>query len=140
MHFKKKKIFPRLLFYMFWRIYSLILVVILLPTYSRIMKCSPTIFDYLDMVICVGALLGLIGFSFGFRIISAKLWRVYFFLVISWDLFYNILITMILDLAVHLPNEVKLGWTGVIVSFAIIIPEYIGLFRYGYKSDDLWNK
>jgi hypothetical protein len=44
-----------------------------------------------------------------------------------------------LDLAVHLPNEEKIGWTGVALSFAIIIPEYIALFLYGYKSDPLWE-
>jgi hypothetical protein len=125
---------------MFWRIYAVVLTIIMLPTYSRLMKCSPTMYDYFDMVICVGALLGFIGYSFEFRIISEKLWKVYFFLVICWDLFYNILITKILDRAAHFPGEASISWTGVLITFAIITPEYIGLFRYGYKSDELWNK
>jgi hypothetical protein len=124
---------------MFWRVYSVVLSLVLLPAYSVIMKVSPGIFDYLDMIVSVGALMGFVGFAYEFRIISMNLWKVYFFLVIAWDIFYNIFITMVLDLAVHLPNEEKIGWTGVALSFAIIIPEYIALFLYGYKSDPLWE-
>lgn len=125
---------------MFWRIYSVALALILLPTYSIIMKVSPGIFDYLDMIISVGALMGFIGYAYEFRIISMTLWKVYFFLAIAWDLFYNILISMVLNLAVHLPFEEKTTWVGVLVSFAIIIPEYIALFLYGYKSEMLWEE
>lgn len=124
---------------MFWRIYSVALALVLLPTYSIIMKASPGIFDYLDMIISVGALMGFVGYAYEFRIISMKLWQVYFFLVIAWDLFYNIIISMALNLAVHLPYEEKTSWVGVLVSFAIIIPEYIALFLYGFKSEMLWE-
>ena len=125
---------------MFWRIYSVALALILLPTYSIIMKASPGIFDYLDMIVSVGALMGFVGFAYEFRIISMKLWKIYFFLVIAWDLFYNIIISMVLNLAVHLPYEGKTSWLGALVSFAIIIPEYIALFLYGYKSELLWEE
>ena len=124
---------------MFWRIYAVVLALILLPAYSLIMKASPGIYDYLDMIVSVGALMGFIGYAFEFRIISVNLWKFYFFLVIGWDLFYNIVISMIFDMAVHLPNEEKSSWTGVAVSFALIVPEYIALFLYGYRSAPLWE-
>jgi hypothetical protein len=123
---------------MFWRIYSIALAFLLLPTYAMIMGMSYSIWDFMDMVVAVGALMGFFGYAYKFRIISMSLWKVYFFLVLSWDLFYNIIISMVLDLAVHLPNEPKIAWTGVLLSFAIIVPEYIALFHYGYKSEALW--
>jgi hypothetical protein len=124
---------------MFWRVYSVVLALFLLPAYSVIMKASPGIFDYVDMIVSVGALMGFIGFAYEFRIISMSLWKFYFFLVIGWDVFYNIFISMIFDLAVHLPNEEKTSWIGVAVSFALIVPEYVALFLYGFKSEPLWE-
>jgi hypothetical protein len=44
-----------------------------------------------------------------------------------------------LDLAVHMPNEPKIEWTGVLLSFAIIAPEYIALYHCGFKSESLWT-
>jgi|WetSurMetagenome_2_1015567.scaffolds.fasta_scaffold41632_2 hypothetical protein len=125
---------------MFWRIYSVALAVLLLPTYVMIMGTSYSLWDFMDMVVAVGALMGFIGFAYKFPIISVNVWKVYFFLVISWDFFYNIIITLVLDLAVHLPNEPKIGWTNVLLSFAIIAPEYVALFRYGFKSDPIWQE
>jgi hypothetical protein len=124
---------------MFWRVYSVALALLLLPAYSVLMKASPGIYDYLDMIVSVGALMGFIGYAYEFRIISVNLWKFYFFLAIGWDIFYNIVITMLFDLAIHLPNEEKTTWTSLAISFAIIVPEYIGLFLYGYKSDPLWE-
>jgi hypothetical protein len=123
---------------MFWRIYSVALAFLLLPTYVMIMGTAYSVWDFLDMVVAVGALMGFFGYAYNFRIISMNVWRVYFFLVICWDLFYNILISIVFDLAVHLPDEKKIGWTGVLLSFAMIVPEYIALFRYGFKSESIW--
>ena len=124
---------------MLWRIYSVAFTILSVANYSILMKASPTMWDYLDMIISVGALMGFIGFAFEFRIISVNLWKVYFFLGIGWDIFYGIIIVKLFDLSVHLPNWEKTTWTNVAVSFALIIPEYIGLFLYGYKSGPLWE-
>jgi hypothetical protein len=125
---------------MFWRIYAVVLAIVILPLYSMLMKASPSLYDFLDMVVAVGALMGFFGYAYEFRIISMKLWKVYFFLVIAWDLFYNILISMILDLAVHFPNEGKITWLDVLLSFMMVVPEYIALFLYGFRSDSLWTE
>jgi hypothetical protein len=39
-----------------------------------------------------------------------------------------------------LPYVQKTTWAGVAISFAIIFPEYIGLFLYGFRSDMLWEE
>ncbi len=123
---------------MFWRIYSVALAFLLLPTYVMVMGAAYSLWDFMDMVVAVGALMGFFGYAYNFRIISMNVWKVYFFLVVSWDLFYNIIITKVLDLAVHLPEEQKIGWTGVLLSFTLIFPEYVALFRYGYRSEPIW--
>ena len=123
---------------MFWKIYSVALAALLLPTYVMVMGTSHTLWDFMDMVVAVGALMGFFGFAYKFRIISVTVWKIYFFLIISWDLFYNITISMALDLAVHLPDAPKATWTDVLFSFAIVAPEYVALYCYGFKSESLW--
>jgi hypothetical protein len=125
---------------MFWKIYSIALALLILPAYVVVMGASYSHWDFMDMVVAVGALMGFFGYAYKFRIISVNVWKVYFFLVISWDFFYNIIISLALDLAVHLPNEPKPGWTNALFTFALIVPEYIALFRYGFRSGLLWNK
>jgi hypothetical protein len=125
---------------MFWRIYAVVFALVSLINYSVLMKASPGMWDYLDMAISVGALMGFVGFAFEFRIISMNLWKVYFFLAISWDIFYSFIIVKMLDLAVHLPNEEKMTWATLAVSFALLIPEYICLYLYGYRSEPLWEE
>jgi hypothetical protein len=125
---------------MFWRIYSVALALLLIPTYVMVMGLPHKIWDFMDMVVAVGALMGFLGYAYRFRIISMNVWKVYFFLVICWDFFYNIIISLVLDLAVHVPNEPKVGWTGVLLSFAIVAPEYIALYLYGFKSDPVWRE
>ena len=124
---------------MFWKIYSVVLVAILLPTYVVVMGSTYSMWDFMDMAVTVGALMGFMGYAYKFRIISMTLWKVYFFLAIVWDIFYNIIITLVLNLAVHLPNEPKMGASGVLLSFAIVIPEYIALYLYGFQSESLWT-
>jgi hypothetical protein len=125
---------------MFWKIYSVVLAAILLPSYVMVMGASFAPWDFMDMVVAVGALMGFFGYAYKFRIISMNLWKFYFFLIISWDLFYNIIISMILDLAVNLPGAPKATWLDVLFSFAIIAPEYVALYHYGFKSESLWEE
>ena len=47
---------------------------------------------------------------------------------------------MMFNLAVHFPNEGKIGWLDVLLSFMLVTPEYIALFLYGFRSDSLWTE
>jgi hypothetical protein len=119
-----------------WKIYFFILLFLLLFSYADIMYKVATFFDYADIIISLIALLGLFGYSFQRKIYARKLWSTWFIVIIIWDVVHNMFITKLLGLA---QNNIQFGLAEYLLGMLIVLPEYIALYLYGYKSTDLWK-
>ena len=59
-----------------------------------------------------------------------------FFVIIGWDIFYSFVLEDITDFDGFTAIETLIV---IIIMLIIIIPEYIALFFYGYRSEALWK-
>jgi hypothetical protein len=111
-----------------WKIYFIILSFLLLIAYFDIISKGSTFFDYLDIIISLIALLGLFGYSFRKQIFEMRLWQTWLFVIVNWDILYNLVLTHTLGVA---QNNIKLGFIEYIISVFMVLPEYIALYLYG---------
>jgi len=107
-----------------WKIYFFILSFLLLIAYFDIFRSGATLFDFVDVIISLIALLGLFGYSFQRKIYNVRLWR-------TW-----LLLTHTVGVA---QIQIKLSLVEYMLTMLIILPEYIALFLYGYKSPNFWK-
>jgi len=93
--------------------------------------------DYIDAVIYVVVLLAIYGFVYSKRILNRKTWQVFFPLILLWDLW-----SLVFD------GDWEQWWQSgpvVLVVLAsviavLMIPQYIALFRYGFRERALWEQ
>jgi hypothetical protein len=110
----------------FWRIYFFLIALIHLRLYTGILFYPNdynlnSIEIYLDIPITTIALLGLFLLAAEKRFLGSIFWKVYFFLYISWDIIIRVTYRpFILQSVIH----------GIIP----LIPLYIALFLYGFKT------
>lgn len=90
-----------------------------------------TIIDFLDYVFWFVALTGVFGYCYNKRIITKQFWQIYLPVIVVWDIFvasYEAASEPDLQdpiiLSVFIP-----------IYLALILPEYFGLYLYGYKND-----
>jgi len=119
-----------------WKIYFFILSFLLLIAYFDIFRSGATLFDFVDVIISLIALLGLFGYSFQRKIYNVRLWRTWLFVIVIWDVVYNLLLTHTVGVA---QIQIKLSLVEYMLTMLIILPEYIALFLYGYKSPNFWK-
>ena len=123
-----------------WKLYSVIFSLLLLFAYYDFILKGITIYDFADIVISLTALTGLFGYTFTKKIYSQALWRIWLFVIVIWDLFYNLYLTAILGVAQGVAQGGdKINITEVLIAFIFIFPEYVALYLYGYKSTALWE-
>jgi len=70
------------------------------------------------------------------KIYEKKLWKIWFAVIILWDLTLNLLLTHTLGVT---QSDCELSFVEHIPAYLIILPEYIALYLYGYRSIDLWE-
>jgi hypothetical protein len=123
-----------------WKIYFVIFSLLLLFAYYDFISKGITIYDSVDIVISLTALTGLFGYTFTKKIHSQTFWRIWLFVIVIWDLFYNLYLTAILGVAQGVAQEGdKINITEMLIAFIFIFPEYVALYLYGYKSTELWE-
>ena len=110
----------------FWEVYFWILIVLHLATF---VSQSSGWYDYLDLPFTILALLGLFGFVYHRQILAARFWYFAVFIIIAWDLVYNIfLLSPVGSQADSWQNLVSLP-----LNLLLLVPEYIALYRYGHR-------
>jgi hypothetical protein len=89
---------------------------------------KPTVRDCVGMILSAVTLVGLFGFSFKKELFIKKFWQISLIVCLSeelWDSFKTYSSGM---------N------TGDIVNVAIIIPIYVAVFLYAFRSETLWGE
>jgi hypothetical protein len=118
---------------MVWKIYFWVLTVLLVVLYVLTLSSSDVaVYYYLDVPVSVLGLVGLYGYAFKKRLVHANFWKVWFIIVVLWDIFFNLV----------LPARALIEMQDIIVLVicgAIIIPEYVALYLYGFRSRALWS-
>ena len=123
-----------------WKIYFWVFLLILLIGYAVIFLGSPSIWDFLDVIISLIAISGLFSYAYQKKILSCNFWKAWLFVIFFWDIIYNLLLSQIFGLAQNISFDIeKLSIMEMIISWVLIIPEYIALYLLGFKSSDFWE-
>jgi uncharacterized membrane protein YbhN (UPF0104 family) len=90
------------------------------------------IIDYLDYILWGTALLGVFGYCYDKKILSNFFWKAYLPFIVIWDFFIGYR---------YIKNEPEISGAIhicflIIIALIIILPEYIGLYLYGYKEKE----
>lgn len=85
--------------------------------------------DYLDSLFWIVSILGVFGYAFQKEILNVKFWKVFLPFIVVWDIF---IIIDTLDGILEISEPMLI--IGIVIMYAgILIPQYIGLYLYGYK-------
>ena len=117
-----------------WKIYFCILTGLLLVLYAITFSGSVMgVVHYLDVPISLVALVGVYGYAFKRPIGHHNFWKIWFCLIVLWDAFYNLVLP---EPAVFQPADL----VAILIGYGIIIPGYIALYLYGFRSQRLWER
>ena len=116
--------------------YLLLLAFFLCASAVSVLGESPTVFDWLDVPMSIAALVGVFGFVFRMRIFRPGFWQVFMPVLVAWDITYNLVLAGQLDLALRPLGEDL--WAYLVVGLALLVPMYVVLFLYTYRSRSIW--
>jgi hypothetical protein len=107
---------------MFWKIYFWFITLLVIAAY--ISEGFDDVWDVIDLIISVGAFVGLFSYAYGKRILTVQFWKFFLPSYLIWDLTNNLIIY---PLKTGEPFDIF-----ILGGFAFIIPLYIALYRYVY--------
>jgi len=113
----------------FWKSYALTLGALLFWNYMNAVPFSLLL--YADFAITMLGFSGFVMYAFHTKFLHPYVWRLWTFVAVGWDIYIN----FFSPLAAQNKAEVI---TSIIFLF-LLLPEYLGLFLYGYFSRDLWE-
>lgn len=122
---------------MFWQIYWILDMLFMF--YVFVIMLSPheivlTTIDYIDYCFAMFALVGMFGFSFKKTVLNPTVWRFYLPFIILWDIGYTFTRPIKSDDGLSMYHFVALAFM-----IVILLPLYIALFLYGFRSHLLWS-
>jgi hypothetical protein len=98
--------------------------------------------DATNLALSSVGLAGVFGYAHARRILGNGLWRVWAVSQPLWDAFYSLIAGPLgwtnMDSGAA-TNEIEY-WVGVALGTLIGMPIYVALFRYGYRSQALWER
>jgi hypothetical protein len=117
-----------------WKAYFVIILILSIILY--VWQGLPRFYEFIDVVIFAFALIGLYGYAWGKGILSQGYWKVFFFIMIIWNIVYHYFIPVPAKVAETLQGQSQAY--SATIGLIIFIPLIIAIYLYGYKRDDLW--
>ncbi len=120
---------------MFWKIWFGICIVIIPLSYTS--AISLKYYDFINLILDIGTLIGIFGLAWEKPIINKTFWKVFLPIAVVWAII-NVFFPH-----PHKPTHAPLpDWfptLDLIVSLLINALSYIAVFLYGYKRKYLWE-
>ena len=119
-----------------YKAYFWVLVILLIPS-ILLARESNTFYIYLiiDFTVSIVSLIGLYGYVFQKHIFRPITWKIWLFIFVCWEVFYFYLTMM----TVNIENPVGIYIVSCIMFLTLMLPLFIAIYLYGYKSDRLWD-
>lgn len=117
-----------------WKVYFVIITII--SGASFLWLGIPRIYEAIDILIRGVSLLGLFGYAWEYGFIGKGFWKIFFFVMIIWNIVYDYFIPLPEKVAESLQRQSpsSAATTGLI----FFIPLIVAIFLYAYNRDDLW--
>ena len=121
---------------MSWKIYFWLFSLITTILQMTVLMGKPTVFYIPDIIVWLIDLIGLWCFAYHRTIYKRIFWSFFVFVKITWDIAYPFILTKLFSEKTYHSEYMLLGY---LLVFSLLIPQYIGLFFYGYGRNDLWE-
>ncbi len=128
---------PKLRFSVFWKIYVVVLALLVALAPAVVLSTDPTVFDWIDLPASALLIVGLFGFAFRRRVLSQAFWRGAFFALLAWSVLYNFVISRLVELG---QRGIPAPLWNMVAGIAILLPAYVGLYLYAFGSEDFWQE
>jgi hypothetical protein len=115
----------------FWLMAALVVGAVIFNLYF---EETPAPSDIVDYGTWLFGLIGVFGFAYSKVIMSKRLWQVWLPIIVAWD------VGVLTKQYVYEPVEMD-PWLMVFVAViagVLVLPEYLALYLYGYRSGSLW--
>ncbi len=126
---------------MLWKIYFWFIVILISMSFFDTFMLGMSYVDFFDLAFTIISCIGFFGFIYKKTFFSKAFWKKWLFIIIIWDIIYN---TLLQDYSELISEFSDLSTIEILVSMAIgimiIIPYYVAIYLYGYKSFELWNE
>lgn len=92
--------------------------------------------DIAELSAWVFSLVGVFGFAYSRVLLRPLVWRAWLPTVIIWDIWVVVIETAMV------PNESSISLAAMVsvLMLVLILPEYLALYFYGYRSNEIWQK
>ena len=130
-----------------WKLYFWLCLVLHI-SYCLSLMYSPefweaSLIDYIGGGIYSLVLIALFGFIYMKRFLTQRVWSIFFPLSVWWDIYAIFLAedwSVIIEEWQTIPTVEGIILSGALaVMLSLFIPQYIALYRYGYREKALWN-
>jgi len=114
-----------------WKIYCIAVAIALVVIYVAVLTAAFRPVHLVDLALTLLSFAGLYGYAFRRRILWPGFWRIQCFLFPAWEIAMNFYF-----------SHNAAGISGSIALFVLIlffVPEYWALWRYGYRSPEIWG-
>ena len=121
-----------------WKAYLAIFLWLIVGTYTLIGFEWMQSADEIDLAASLISLAGLAGYIFQRALGNEKFWRAWLPISVLWYVVYEFILSS-LGLAAVFPDTEPLGAVEHVLTIAFVFPIYLGLYRYAYLSENLWE-
>ena len=121
---------------MFFRIYTIFyLLLYLYITFSPIVLVHYGIWEWIDVIVMVTALTGMIAYAFQAKLLNRKFWEYYFYLFIIFELVYMTWLQVPLIEKLQLKKYMSINN---LINAVMMLPIGVALFRLQQRWDVLF--
>lgn len=113
-----------------WKIYFFLILVLTILTY--LWQGFDRIWEVLDLILFVVAMVGLFGFAWKKKFLSSLFWKIYFVIQLIWNIYYYYFLPMS-----EKTSSVLIGvpqFLSATFSLIFFIPLFIALYLYGFSE------
>ena len=108
---------------MFWKIYSACWLLLYLTHAHRPGSAAA----WGSVVISALGFVALLGYAFRRGLFHRRLWQIVFWALVAWNVYEHV-------------SRKQDSFLVQIVAFFLVLPAYVGVFRYAYSSPQLWSR
>lgn len=114
-----------------WKVYCVAVAVALAAIYTVVWRSAFRPVHLVDLAITLAGFAGLWGYASQRRLLSQSFWRIQACLFPAWEIVMNFYF-----------SRITAGISGYVAVWALMlffVPEYWALWKYGYRSPDIWR-
>lgn len=120
-----------------WKVYFGIMVLLtMFGIFGYTLMENVGVAEIIGGILIVPAYSAFYGYVFSKRILFRKIWAVNFIIQLFWGVSYYFVTKV--DLSVGMDQQSFVIYQGIM--WVISLPFYIGLYSYGFRSEQLWSK